>query len=444
MRKTTKCMTVMTAATVMLLGSFSVSYAATGWQQETVDRQTIWHYYDNSGNMLKNSWLQSPASGLWYFFDQEGVMVTGWGEGKAEGYWFDASGAMATGWREVPLEDDDTYGPGASSGEKGYFYFGTSGMVMDGWQRINGSWYFLNNGYADDFADYQMVYGEVAIDGDEYYFGESNDGSMKYGLVKVISETNANTPSSTKTESYYLYKDNGVRVLSGWGRYNSTWYYVSDDTGEVVTDSFVALDSNDYEVEIDSPHAKSIYYMDNNGVMKTGWLQVGEDTEVRPGVTKGKVTYYFNEDGTMHTGWKKDGSKWYYLLDEADEDNGYARGQMLNSGVYTIAGKTYYFNTNGDMATATWKTVEVGATDYSCYFGSDGVMYAAPDSSSYLLEKIGSKYYAFDEYGHRLENTTIYYVDNKWQVMPAASVPDGTIMYTINRSGVASKGTYRK
>ncbi len=61
-----------------------------------------------------------------------------------------------------------------------------------------------------------MVYGEVDIDGEEYYFGASNDGSMKVGLVKVISESNANTPSSTKTESYYLYKDNGMRVREGW------------------------------------------------------------------------------------------------------------------------------------------------------------------------------------------------------------------------------------
>ena len=147
---------------------------------------------------------------------------------------------MATGWRTIPLEEEEyTYGPSSGSTQRQV----TSILeVMEKFvkvgPRIGESWYFLNNGYADGFADYQMVYGEVDIDGEEYYFGASNDGSMKVGLVKVISESNANTPSSTKTESYYLYKDNGMRVREGWGRYNGVWYYISSETGEVVTEDF--------------------------------------------------------------------------------------------------------------------------------------------------------------------------------------------------------------
>lgn len=448
MRKTTKYMTVMAAAAVMMLGSFSVSYAATGWVQQTnSEKETVWCYYDNSGKMIKNSWFQSPSSGIWYFFDTEGEMVTGWGERAAEGYWFDETGAMATGWRQVPLEQEETYGPSVGTSEKGYFYFGTSGLVQDGWLNLDGTWYYLNDGYVDDFAEYQMVYGEVTIDGDEYYFGRSNEGDMKKGLVKVISEKNANTPSSTTQESYYLYREDGVRVLSGWGRYNGNWYYVKDETGEIAVNGFLGLDANDNEVD-DLDDAENIYYMDTNGLMKTGWLELGEDKDVRPGVKKGKVCYYFLSDGTMKTEWLKDNSKWYYLMPETDDENGYEKGQMVTGGLTEIGGSTYYFNTSGDMAMSTWKEVEDGSTKQNCYFGSDGKMYKAEKDKGYLVDKIGSKYYAFDENGYRLTNTTIYYIGNKWVKAdeinsPNTDILNGSAMYTINRSGIATKGTYK-
>ncbi len=420
--------------------------AKKGWVQVTENRQTVWKYYNDNGVMIKSQWFQSPSSGLWYYFDRNGNMVTGWGdEREIEGYWFDSSGAMATGWRTIPIEEEEyTYGPGSGSTETGYFYFGGDGKVCEGWTRIGESWYFLNNGYADGFVDYQMVYGEVDIDGEEYYFGASNDGSMKIGLVKVISESNANTPSSTKTESYYLYKDNGMRVREGWGRYNGVWYYIDSETGEVVTEDFVALDSYGTEADVNDENV-TIYYMDANGVMKTGWVEMGESTAVRPGVTKGKVTYYFNSNGTMATGWRRDGNKWYYLMPD-NKETGYEKGQMFSSGTKDIEGYTYFFNTNGEMAVSTWKTVDVGATgttENTCYFGEDGKMYKAASDDSYLIERIGNRYYVFNNQGARLVNTEVYNVDGKW-TSNSTNAKDGCEMYTINRSGVASRKTYRK
>ncbi len=91
----------------------------------TENRQTVWKYYNDNGALIKNQWFQSPASGIWYYFDRNGNMVTGWGnEREIEGYWFDSSGAMATGWRTIPLEEEEyTYGPSSGSTETGYFYF---------------------------------------------------------------------------------------------------------------------------------------------------------------------------------------------------------------------------------------------------------------------------------------------------------------------------------
>lgn len=44
------------------------------------------------------------------------------------------------------------------------------------------------------------------------------------------------------------------------------------------------------------------YYLDNNGVMKTGWQQIDG------------YWYYLDQTGVMQTGWFKDNEKWYFLL----------------------------------------------------------------------------------------------------------------------------------
>ncbi len=112
------------------------------------------------------------------------------------------------------------------------------------------------------------------------------------------------------------------------GRYNGVWYYISSETGEVVTEDFVALDSYGTEVGVDDEDA-IIYYMDANGVMKTGWVELGESTAVRPELRdKGKVTYYFNSNGTMATGWRKDNSRWYYLLPD-NKEAGYEKDKCF-------------------------------------------------------------------------------------------------------------------
>ena len=479
MKKTVKYITVTTAAAVMLVGSISVSYAADvkcpncgylltgnvatnrpgtpsspttpntpatnvpavkkGWVETTVDRETVWNYYDNNGNMIKNQWFQSPSSGLWYYFDRDGVMVTGWGEESAiDGYWFDSSGAMATGWREIPLEEERTYGPSAGTGDKGYFYFGGNGKVCEGWNRIGDKWYYLNDGYVDDFSDYQMVYGEVEIDGDQYYFGESNDGSMKTGRVKVISETNPGSPSSQSTESYYLYNDGGVRVEEGWGKYNNVWYYIHD--GIIVTNSFLALDSSD-NVEEDIEDAASVYYMDKDGVMKTGWVEVSSENQSGPNMTKGKICYFFNSNGRMATGWKKDGNKWYYLNTSKSPDANFEKGQMV-TGLFTVKSeqKTYFFNNNGEMVTSAWK--EVDGKDI--YLGSDGVMYQAKASDDLLIKEIRNRYYIFNENGTCLERkgTIVYEKEGKFvEAKGIEDVPDKAVYYEISNSSIALRKT---
>lgn len=409
-----------------------------GWVQKQSGNQTVWNYYEN-GIMLKSQWKQITTSGLWYYFDANGVMLTGWGDGKLADYYFEDSGAMATGWREISNDRNTSYGPGGNTGEKGWYYFGSDGKVVYGWKKINNSWYYFNDGEVDDFEDGQMVYGEVEIDGDEYYFGNSSDGVMKTGLVKVTNSQNSNRPGGTSETESYFYGSNGVKVVDGWAKYNNKWYYMDED-GHMMK-GFIGFDSsfNILSDPTDVDRATYVNYLDDNGEMVTGWLDLGETEQTRPGQDLSNQYYYFKSDGTMVTDWYKINSKWYYLSPETTSE--YQKGQLV-TGLYTIEDKNYYFDKSGVMSTSSWETVEVGSSKYDIYLASDGVMLQGKSDDDLLVEKVGSKYYVFDENGYCLKSTTVYLNGTKWTIN-RGNLPAGTSIYTINRSGVATKGTLK-
>lgn len=452
MRKSTKYIITTAAAATMLLGCVSVAYASTatrganGWQEITVDREKEWVYYKD-GKMVKSDWVCSPASGLWYYMDEDGYMMSDcWGyDRNSEGYWFDEDGVMATGWRLIDLEDDEegSHGPGSDSNddEKGYFYFDSSGMVWEGWLNLNGTYYFLNDGYADDFADYQMVYGSVEIDDEEYYFGESNDGSMKKGMVKVVTEENQNTPSATKTETYHLYADNGARIFDGWGKYKDEWYYLDED-GVIVTDGFLYLDKDD--AMVDEEDADYIYYMDKNGIMKKGWLELGEEKEIRPGEIKGKSFYYFKSNGAMWTGWLKEGNTYYYMAEKTE--GLYTKGEMM-TGLQEIDDETYYFDKDGEMAASTWVTIEdEDGEDRSIYLDSKGAMIKGEGPSDLGYATIKGKLYFFDGSGYCIEDKDAIIVSagsDSWRIGTLDEVGIGDKYYEIGSKGIAKVQTKR-
>ena len=408
-----------------------------GWVQIQNGNQIDWYYYEN-GVMLKSQWKQT-SSGLWYYFAADGLMITGWGDGKLEDYYFEPSGEMATGWREISNDRDTYYGPGGSTGEKGWYYFGVDGRVTYGWKKINNSWYYFNDGEVDDFEDGEMVYGEVEIEGDEYYFGGYGDGVMKTGLVKVTSSENSNRPGGSSETEYYFYGSNGIKVVDGWAKYDNKWYYMDDD-GHMMT-GFIGFD-NSYNILTDPrdlDDAEFVSYLDEDGVMVTGWLNLGETEQTRPGQSLSNQYYYFKSDGTMVTGWYKINNKWYYMCTESTGE--YEKGQLV-TGLYTIEEKNYYFDKDGVMSTSSWETVEVGANKYDIYLDSDGVMLQGQSDDDLLVQKVGSKYYVFDENGYCLKNTTIYLNGTKWTTN-SGSLPVGTPIYNINRSGVATKSTLK-
>ena len=68
---------------------------STGWVQNA---DGTWNYLNAEGNKV-TGWLQSPASGLWYYMDANGVMMSnGWINDNGTWYYLTSTGAMKTGW----------------------------------------------------------------------------------------------------------------------------------------------------------------------------------------------------------------------------------------------------------------------------------------------------------------------------------------------------------
>ena len=99
---------------------------STGWVENA---DGTWNYLNAEGNKV-TGWLQSPASGLWYYMDANGVMMSnGWINDNGTWYYLTESGAMKTGW----LNDRGTW-----------YYLQANGAMKTGWLNDNGTWYYLN------------------------------------------------------------------------------------------------------------------------------------------------------------------------------------------------------------------------------------------------------------------------------------------------------------
>lgn len=146
--------------------------------------------------------------------------------------------------------------------------------------------------------------------------------------------------------------------------------------------------------------ADGLRYMDEFGVILTGWQTIGEDT------------YCFLPDGRMLTGWINDNGNRFYL-DESGK---------MRTGWQSVGGKRFYFGEDGILRTG-WTEMD-GKT---CYFGADGSLVTG-------LMNIEGHGYFFDASGARYsgwltlaENT--YYFDEAGIMAVGPTVIDGQLYH---------------
>lgn len=67
------------------------------WVQDT----TGWWYRNEDGTWPSNGWWQDPADSVWYFFNEQGYIMTGWIDWNGARYYCAESGAMLTGTHTI-------------------------------------------------------------------------------------------------------------------------------------------------------------------------------------------------------------------------------------------------------------------------------------------------------------------------------------------------------
>ena len=253
-----------------------------GWQQidknDKLSKDGSWYFFDNQG-IMQTGWLKSGSS--WYFMGSNGAMTTGWVEDGGKSYYMnDETGKMvANAWVE-------------SGGE--YYYMSGSGALATGWVNADGAWYYMN-------ASGKMIKDDWIQSGKSWYYMGSS-GAMATGWLQ--------------SGSSWFYMGPSGAMVTGWQKIGSFWYYFSP-AGYMAT-GWQKING-------------SWFFMHANGNMLTGWHLINGSW------------FYFDEDGYMQTGFKKIDGKTYYM-----DPNGYMR-----TGWIKLEGKMYFFDASGVMFTGT-------------------------------------------------------------------------------------------
>ena len=190
-------------------------YSATSGAMQTgwLNLNGTWYYLEQSGAMVSNNWKY--VNGSWYHFDKSGAMQTGWYAVDGTWYYSANSGAMKTGWLNL---------------NGAWYFLDSSGAMKTGWAAIGSHWFLFNqsglmaqSGYGWDGQSFST------FDSNGYWLGYAADGWNKingnwYWL------TNSGHPTKgwiTVNGAWYYLAENGT-MNTGWYIVNGNWYYSSD------------------------------------------------------------------------------------------------------------------------------------------------------------------------------------------------------------------------
>lgn len=302
-----------------------------------------------SHNLGKYVYRYEPEEGgAVRYFDLEGVMYTGFRKINEYYFYFDTeTGVLLKGdenYTPVVIgaqkyavnENGVVYNYGADTGAwkqygENYRYFGTDGVMRTGWLAVNDKKYYM-----DPDTGLRTV-GLQELDGKTYYFVEKNnagyawnsgwknfEGSYRYFDVDGVMKTGWLKVNGKK---YYLNKTTGFRTVGLKKIGDKTYYFVeTDDAAYAWCDGWKKFDGN-------------YRYFDTDGVMKTGWLTVGE-----------KKYYMDPSTGLRTVGLKEIDGKTYYFVEKNNAGYAWCDGWKSFDGNYR------YFDADGVMLTG-WQTI---------------------------------------------------------------------------------------
>lgn len=304
-----------------------------GWQGENNN----WRFYEH--NKPVTNWKK--IQGKWYYFNKDGNRLS---NTTFDGYVFNKDGVMAE----------------------------------NGWNFINGKWYFASSSGKISQNKWEKIADSW------YYFAK--DGIML---------------SNTTFDSYLLTKS-GAMATNGWAKIDQNWYYATS-SGKISQDKWEKING-------------SWYYFDKKGIMLSSTTFKG---------------YLFNNSGAMaENSWVKIKDTWFYA--NASGKFVQNKWEKISGSWYSFAqdgamladkwSGSYYLKTNGAMADNEW----IFDKNYnSWFFLKRGGMYASKEwigayylkAGGYMAKKewiyddtYKARYY-LDDNGHYVSGT--YKIDGK-------------------------------
>lgn len=204
----------------------SRGYMVTGW----LKLDGTWYFFDSSGAMKKNAW-----EGNYYLKEDGSMAISEWVQGKKyyvgkDGQWIENYGKprwvkSGSNWKYDRGEDDYIIGQFAVIGSNKY-YFDDDGIMVTGWKRFANGWYYFQTSGA-------MTTGWINVSGKWYYM--NSDGVMHIGWIKLggywyyLSESGAMKTGWLKDSGRWYYFDESGHMKTGWIRVNWYWYYLGSN-----------------------------------------------------------------------------------------------------------------------------------------------------------------------------------------------------------------------
>lgn len=400
-------------------------------------------------------------SDKWYYFNNKGIMQTGFQTIDKSLYYFNSKGVRAKGWFTVKGTRYYARSNGKLIAGQWYnnYYFRSDGsLATNTW--INGKWVGANGKY----TGIQKNIGWITKDGKTYYYDENSN--MIKGWVTADGNTYYTNPSTGVLQTgllkingkyYYASKDNnGALLKNKWygNRYygsagaaltgmqtiGKSTYYLNPSTAKKSTGIITYKNKKYYFSKSGILQKKKwlsskTYYASGSGTLITGLAAIKGDLYYFNKNTCKKMTkvfvkigsdkYYFQADGTAAKNvWVKTNKNKYYYFQSTGkmavntwvgnyyvDSTGARTNTVKDVGWKTVNGNKYYFDTNGKMLTG---LQQIESATY--YFNSNGVMQTGLQSVS------GKKYY--------------FYTNGTMAV--STSIIVGTKQYTMGANGVVT------
>ncbi|MBE6062079.1 MAG: cell wall-binding protein [Clostridium butyricum] len=291
-------------------------FVCEGWQKNDDGTSS---YYDINKGKIKSDWLL--LGGKYYYFDENGVMLTGIQTINNKKYNFGTDGVMLTGVQVVDGKQ---------------VYFSNNGDMQFGWTPINGK-----QCYCDPTTGEIIKNEEKIIDGKKYKF--LSDGSLMAdkwidGNTYININGQAISPSSTHSNTQFqLFK-----YLTDTNNRVSVHYRAIELHGGITSNNCVFFTSEALRrIGVNLPLGTCNTYDLEDKLQAMGWLESYDLSQLKPGdivFTNGYTHVY------VFMGWASDGNA--YICDnqcELYEGKVLHLRQIYNDGSHTDRATHFFY-----------------------------------------------------------------------------------------------------